>query len=206
MLIIFMSALVFFSATGDVVLAHERRAINNYQVVVGWIVEPALEGQKDGVDLRVTDNTTGQPVLGLEKTLKVEITFVPTGVSKVFDLRTIFRDPGHYTSDLILTDAGVYRMRFFGDLEGTAINETFNSKGGGGGYGDVESTANLQFPQQLPTLRELDGVTRAAQRTVQEAYDRASTATTFAYIGIALGALGTILVGVSLIVSRRKAK
>lgn len=208
MLIIFMSALVILSATDSVALAHERRDVGKYQFVVGWIVEPALEGQKNGVDLRVTTNVTGEskPVEGIEKTLQVEITHVPTGVSKVFNLRTIFRDPGHYTTDLILTASGIYRMRFFGTIEGTQINETVNSKGGGGGYGDVEPTVDIQFPTKVAEVREIEAVARHAEEKTRELEEGVMKANTMAIAGIVLGALGTIAGAISLMASRRKAK
>ena len=38
---------------------------------------------------------------GLERTLQVELTYVPSGVAKVLRLRTIYREPGHYAADLI---------------------------------------------------------------------------------------------------------
>lgn len=185
-----LAILVVFGITDSTALAHERRAVAKYQVVVGWIVEPALEGQKNGVDLRVTSNVTGEtkPVLGLEKTLKVEITYIPTSISKTFDLRTIFNDPGHYTTDLILNESGVYRMRFFGNIEDTTINETFNSKGGGGGYGDVEPVADIQFPQQLPSIREITSATKGAQDAASSAKTMSVVATIIAAGGVAVGA------------------
>ena len=125
--------------------AHERREVGAYQLVVGFLTEPAFEGLKNGVDLRVLDRETQQPVEGLERTLQVELTYVPSGAAKVLRLRTIYREPGHYTADLIPTVPGHYRFRFFGSLAETAINETFDSRAGGGQFDDVDAAADLQF-------------------------------------------------------------
>ncbi|MBI2916982.1 MAG: hypothetical protein HYY01_03225 [Chloroflexi bacterium] len=184
-------------------LAHESRDKGEFRLTVGFIVEPAFEGQKNGVDLRVMhvhkegDKETLEPVEGLEKTLQVEITHVASNTSKVFALRTIFRDPGHYTNDLIFTAPGVYRFRFFGTIEGTQINEAFASRGEGGNFNDMQSTADLQFPERLPELREISSATKGAQAAVQQAQDTAtqakdgiSSAKTLAIVGIVVGAIG----------------
>ncbi|MBI2867639.1 MAG: hypothetical protein HYX97_04820 [Chloroflexi bacterium] len=192
-------------------LAHEQRDVGKYHFVAGWIVEPAFEGIKNGVDLRVSATDGQKPVEGLEQTLQVEITHVPSNTSKAVSLRTIFRDPGHYTYDLIPTASGVYRFRVFGIIEGTQINETFVSRGGGGGFGDIEPSKDLQFPVQLPEVREIQGVTRGAQSAAEQAQDvalkaddSASLARTLSIVGIALGGLGLVAGVASIAAVRRK--
>ena len=183
--------------TSGTALAHERRDVGEYQFVVGFIVEPALEGIKNGVDLRVTNTATEQPVEGLQDSLQVEITHVPSETSKVFSLRTIFGDPGHYTADLIPTAPGVYQMRFFGTIEETEVNETFVSRGGGGGFDDIESSTDLHFPEHLPELREIESAVRGIQISVQgaqdaalDASDQASSANTLAIVALVVGVVG----------------
>jgi hypothetical protein len=192
------------------VLAHERREVGAYQLVVGFLTEPAFEGLKNGVDLRVLDRETHQPVEGLERTLQVELMYVPSGAAKVLRLRTIYREPGHYTADLIPTVPGHYRFRFFGSLGETAVNATFESRAGGGQFDDVDAAADLQFPERLPALREMQSAIRGTQQTAQQAQDAAlaaqaglSSAQTLALIGAVLGALG-LATGVGAVITARK--
>ncbi|MBI4317637.1 MAG: hypothetical protein HY675_04025 [Chloroflexi bacterium] len=198
------------SLTSGSAFAHESRALGKYQLAVGFIVEPAFEGQKNGVDLRVTNTQAGtatpMPVEGLEKTLRVEVAHVASGVSKVFNLRTIFRDPGHYTADLLLTAPGHYRMRFFGAIEGTNVNETFNSRSGGGNFNDVESSADIQFPTRVAEIREVEAVARHVEEENHDLEEKASRANTLATIGIVLGAIGTAGAAALFLTSRRKSK
>jgi hypothetical protein len=191
-------------------VAHERREVGAYQLVVGFLTEPAFEGLKNGVDLRVLDRETQQPMEGLERTLQVELTYVPSGAAKVLRLRTIYREPGHYTADLIPTVPGHYRFRFFGSLAETAINETFDSRAGGGQFDDVDAAADLQFPERLPTMREMQSAVRGTQQTAQQAQDAAlaaqtglTAAKTIAILGAVLGALG-LATGVGAVVAARK--
>jgi hypothetical protein len=198
--------------TARPVLAHERREVGPYQVVVGFLAEPAFEGLKNGVDLRVLDRETQQPVEGLERTLQVELTYVPSGAAKLLRLRSLYREPGRYTADLIPTAPGHYRFRFFGSMAETAVNETFDSRAGGGQFDDVESSADIQFPERLPAMREMQSAVRGTQQLAQQAQDAALVAQagltstqTVAIVGAVLGALGLAAgVGAAVVASRMR--
>ena len=115
------------AAAPQTVRAHEQRDVSKYRLEVGFFVEPAIEGQMNGIDLRVTDTTSQQPVTGLETTLQVEITCIPTNASQIFpsSQSTPMATPGHYNNGFIPTMPGQYSFRFFGNIEGTPVNETF---------------------------------------------------------------------------------
>ena len=203
-LAVLLSVLVGVPSTAG---AHERREVGAYQLVVGFLTEPAFEGLKNGVDLRVLDRETHQPVEGLERTLQVELTYVASGAATVLHLRAIYREPGRYTADLIPTVPGHYRFRFFGSLGETAVNETFDSRAGGGQFDDVDASADLQFPERLPAPREMQSAIRGTQQTAQQAQDAAlagrTSTQTLAIIGTVLGALG-LATGIGAMVTARK--
>jgi hypothetical protein len=204
--------LTVLGCTARPVLAHERREVGPYQFVVGFLTEPAFEGLKNGVELRVLEAGTQTPVEGLEHTLQVELTYVPSGAAKVLRLRPLYREPGRYTADLIPTAPGHYRFRFFGSLAETAVNETFDSRAGGGQFDDIASSADLQFPERLPAMREMQSAVRGTQQIAQQAQDAAlaaqaglTSAQTFAIVGVVLGALGLAAgVGAAVVASRKR--
>ncbi len=139
-----------------------------------------------------------EPVEGLEGSLKVEVTHVASGASKTLDLEALLSDPGHYTAGLIPTSAGVYEFRVFGDIEGTAVDETFVSEGAGGAFDDVRTSAELQFPIQLPEVREIESGVRGAMQTAQQAQDTALEAqsaggNTLAIVALIVGIVGAVL-------------
>ena len=130
------------------------------------------------------------PVTGLEETLEVEVTHIESGVARTFALRAVFGEPGLYAADLIPTASGQYRFRFFGTIEGQAIDETFES--GPGTFASVEAAADLQFPVTIAQSRELESGVRGATAAATDAEESASTARALALAGIALGALGLL--------------
>jgi hypothetical protein len=194
-------------------LAHEDREVGGYQFVVGFMNEPAHEGFENAVSFRVTKPAPAEthsheegaeheeaemvPVEGLESAMQVEVTHLPTGVSKTLPLRSVWSDPGHYVADLIPTAPGPYRFRFFGTIEGTEIDEAFES--GPDTFDEVQAAETLQFPEPLPSVREVEGAVRGAQTAAQEAQDMAgnasdsaSSASTLAIVGIVLGTVGMV--------------
>lgn len=181
-------------------LAHESRDVSGYKFVVGWIGEPALEGQKNGVDLRITQ--ADKPVEGVEKTLQVEITHKASGTKKTFALRTIFRDPGHYTADVIPTAPGQYEMRFFGKVGSAEVDQTFIS--GPGRYGDIEPTTELAFPVAAPQIREVASSSAEAMEMAHDAQSAADAARTIGIAGSVLGVLGLAAGGGAFMAARRK--
>lgn len=210
----FVSVFIIIVSLGTTAYGHERRDVGPYRLVVGFLVEPAYEGLKNGVDLRVLQADTETPLEGLQDTLQVEVTHVPSTVAKVMKLRSIYRAPGHYTADLIPTAPDQYRFRFFGTIQDMTVQEIFDSKSGGGQFDDVESSMDLQFPVRLPEIREIANALRGAQQDAQQAQDTAlaaqagltslTSARTFALIGVVLGALGCALGVVAVVASRKR--
>ena len=198
-----LAVLVLPSLIPGIASAHERRQVGDFSLVVGFAVEPAYEGEKNGVSLRVTrgEGDAATPVEGLEDTLQVEVTHVETGVTQTFPMRTIFNDPGHYTADLLPTAAGQYQFRFHADLEGTPLDEVFIS---GEGFNHVESSADIQFPQPLPEAREVEAAVTGAQNAAFEAEDAASSARTLAMVGLAVGAVGAIAGVTGIVLATRR--
>ncbi|CAN5210643.1 hypothetical protein BH18CHL2_BH18CHL2_08980 [soil metagenome] len=130
--------------------AHERRTVGPYQLVVGWLSEPALAGIQNAVDVRVTDTrSNGSPVEGLERTLAVDITQGGRSAALALPLRTRFGMPGAYAADLVPTREGDYTFRLKGKIESTDVDERFES--GPGRFDEVRSAAALQYPDQVPT-------------------------------------------------------
>ena len=208
-------------ATGTV-FAHEGRDVEGYNFVVGWVEEPAYEGLKNGLEIRVTKAASGSHgghgeasevvgVEGLGETLRVEVTHVATEASKILSLYPTRGVPGRYTAVLIPTSPGVYQFSVRGTVEGTQIDESFLSKGGGGGFDDIRSAADLQFPETLPQIRELESAVRGALETAQRAQDTALAASqededpvsALLIVAMALGAAGASLGAAALVAAVR---
>jgi hypothetical protein len=203
-----LAALLALALPGTA-LAHERREVGPYTFVVGFITEPALQGEPNGIDLRITRTDTGEPVEGAQQNLKASIAF-GGGQPKEFPLRARFRMPGAYTADVIPTKSGSYIFTFAGDIEGTPITQTFES--GPGRFNDVEPADKLQFPDAVPAAAALAAQARSAEERAQAAETRAAAvehsvaqAQALAIGGLVVGLLGLAAAVVALMSARRAA-
>jgi hypothetical protein len=171
--------------------AHERRTVanNKADVVVGWIVEPAYVEEPNGVDFRVMKAGTTEPIEGLEKSVKVEVTKGAT--KKTYDLKTRFGMKGAYTADLIPTSIGDYTFRFFGEIDGAPINETFES--GPGRFNAIQALALTQFPAPLPSTAQLEAQVTAANAAADSARTLGLAGIVVGVIGIGVGAAALLL-------------
>lgn len=169
--------------------AHERRDLlgGKYLAVVGWLNEPAYQGQLNALSLVVTSKTekneagADKPIEGLEQTLKAQV-IVGGGQSLELRLQTRFGMPGSYAGYVEPTRAGVYTFRIYGTINGEQIDERFES--GPGRFADIVSREPLQFPDPVPAApADLQAQLDAAKST-------ANTARLLGIAGVVVGLLG----------------
>lgn len=202
-------AIAVFAAIAALLLAapiasaHEHREVGEYSLEVGFIEEPALVNQPNGLFLSVTmhggeesdataeageeDGEEGPPVEGLEETLDAEISY--GSETMPLELRPIFDQPGVYTADVFPTAPGAYTFRIFGSIEGTEIDESFTS--GPETFSEIEAVDDIAFPAVTST----DASSGSA---AADAQDTADSARTLAIVGIIAGVLGLVIGGLGL--------
>lgn len=136
-------------------LAHERRTVGPYQLVVGFLTEPAFAGTANGVDLRVTDTrvSPAKNVDGLQDTVTVDVFHAGLTTPLSLRLRARFGQPGAYAADFIPTRPGSYRFVFKGKIEQQDLNETFES--GPGRFDEAKAPTELQYPDRVPVGADL---------------------------------------------------
>jgi hypothetical protein len=193
-------------------LAHEERHVGPYHFLVGFGDEPAYAGQKNSVALILTD-AEEKPVTDLGDSLKVEVGFgdqkMELPLEANFEVGE-FGTPGDYRAWFFPTRPGSYTFRFFGNIGGQQVDESFSSSPTT--FSDVIDPSQVEFPVKDPPVaqvaqrinREVPRLTKAIAAQQMSAKEEADSAKTVAYVGIAVGALGVILGAAALVVSRRR--
>jgi hypothetical protein len=148
--------------------AHETRNVGPYVFVVGWLNEPAFQGQPNAATVRITDPraTPAKPVLEVNKTLTIKVFSGGLTVPYTGTVRTVFGQPGLYALDMIPTVSGGYKFQMTGKVEALDVNETFES--GPGRFNDVEAASALQFPEKVPSGADLAGKLNELQSTADQ--------------------------------------
>ena len=193
-------------------LAHEHRAVGNYGFVVGFLNEPAIAYEPNGLSLEVklypngvvpaegdeAAEALGQPVEGLDSTLKAEV-IVGGGAKKMpLTLEAAFNQPGAYEAQFIPTLPGDYTYHIFGKVQDKDVDESFTSSPEG--FSSVDDPSDLQFPDKLPTTAELQASINSLQSKSSGGSD--DTARVLGVIGIIAGIVGVAAGGVALVARR----
>ena len=169
--------------------AHEHRDVGNYVFVVGFMNEPAFEGELNGIWVEVTEKGTERPVEGLAETLQAQV--IHGTSERDMTLDPAFGEPGVYTSVFYPTADGDYTFRFFGTIEGNQVDESFTSSPEG--FNAVDASADFQFPNAVPSADILASQLSSAQN--------------MARIALGVGAAGLLagIAGMALALRSRRA-
>jgi hypothetical protein len=192
-------------------MAHEERKVGRFHFAVGFGDEPAYAAQKNSVQLFLSDERTGKPVLNLGPTLKVQVAYGSQKMPAI-TMEPDFEigesgTPGDYRGWFIPTRPGTYSFHFTGSIGGQKVNETFKS--GPTTFSDVIDPQTVEFPAKDPTAGQLnDLVTRETNRLqagiAAARSDTSSQATTARNVAIVAVALGAVALVIALVGLKRK--
>lgn len=128
----------------QIVFAHETITAGDYEIVYGWVNEPPIAGQLNGVEIFV--NHTGQPVEEhVVHTLVVELSY--GGESKTLTLEPVFDTAGAYDATILPTIPGIYSLKFSGTLGDTPVDEEVELE-------EVQAADAVQFPGGASTKQD----------------------------------------------------
>lgn len=165
--IMLVAAFVFVSPA----LAHDRAEVGDYVLIIGWVKEPVIVGERNALEFEVTKDEV--PVEGLESTINLTIFYA--GQTFTANLNPT-DEPGIYSSEIFPTVRGQYEAMISGTIEGMDIDITMEPE-------EVTPASRLQFPEVLPDTRDLE-------QSIEELTAQVQTARTMALVGIVVGVLG----------------
>lgn len=222
--------LSFLAFNPGPVLAHEEVSFGDINVVAGWVDEPPLVNQLNGVLLIITQVSNGQPVNNA--LAQLDITLQKGAETRPLEFQPT-EEAGTYTATILPTQTGQYTVVMRGTITGQAIDGQVEIE-------DVEDTARFTFPPtgaattttgsgnnsqipqgliaQLQTVitdltaqveqanvvaQEASNATQSVSESIEELKMSADRAYLFSLIGIGAGAAG-IAIGVIALSRREK--
>ena len=125
--------------------AHTTVHVEQYEIEVGWGIEPPIVGIRNDLVLKITEpgetEGTHKGVTSVFKSTDANVMF--GGAAKKIEINSDPR-PGYYFSSIIPTKTGSYMVELKGEIHGTPVDIKIPVE-------DVEPTAILDFP---PTSSE----------------------------------------------------
>jgi hypothetical protein len=168
LLCVLVSAAIVALAPARTASAHERVTVGEYELTVGWRIEPAFVGVLNGLDLGIIWQANATPVTNAHLRLTTNLSTGSSIAPK--SLRPQFNRAGWYTFDVIPTREGDYSVRILGTLNTTAVDETVD-------LDRVRPASGAEFP---PTSDPTPGA-------LQDLRTQAAVATALGTAGLALG-------------------
>lgn len=140
-LTLLVALLIALTAAITPSVARETRSIaDRFTVEIGFVNEPAIQADTNGLWLRVVEGE--QPVTGLEQTLQAEVIY--GDAVRALPVIPSTDEPGTYTSTFIPVQPGDYTFRISGTIADVAIDETFTSAPEG--VAPVDPRIDYEFP------------------------------------------------------------
>ena len=136
-------ALFALLASYQTALAHEHVTVGDYEIEVGWVNEPPLAGQLNGIVVNVSKASTSeaQPVEDVSG-LKVTISY--GGQSRELSLEPQGEEtPGHFKAPVLPAVPGKYTVILGGQLGDTAVDAPVEVE-------EVMPADTIQFPSSQP--------------------------------------------------------
>jgi hypothetical protein len=122
-------------------LAHEEMVVGDISIVSGWMDEPPLVNQLNGIVLTITNASNGQPINNAVAQLEVTLQKGTDTLPLEFQPS---EEAGTYTATILPTQTGQYAIVVQGMIAGQAIDGQMQIE-------DVEDTARFNFPPAATT-------------------------------------------------------
>ena len=120
----FLLALMALILNFKSAFAHESITVGDYEIVYGWVNEPPIAGQLNGVEIFVNNTSAGEEQTVEEHvihSLVVELSY--GGESKILTLEPVFDAAGAFDATIRPTIPGLYSLKFSGTLGDTPVAE-----------------------------------------------------------------------------------
>ena len=190
---------------------HTEDSVGDYRIQIGWMNEPVVSGETNGIELFISPLEPELPfeeqefkngVSGLDKTLKLQLIL---GDQKItLPLKKDHNIPGKYYAFVDPTVAGFYQANLLGNIGDTVVSLSMHPP-------KVDERAYIEFPESSDlTLNQLiDGHTTLVGEVndLKESVSRLEESNqqmNIGYAGIALGITGIVIASIAIGKSKKK--
>ena len=188
-----IAALIVLLVPFATAIAHEHRHVGGYELVVGWVEEPAYAGFMNGVQIRIND-AAGKPFVDLGDTLKVEVIYgkqKTEAVPLVPAFGEKFGRQGEYRAQIIPTRPGEYTFHLTGTIKDQKVDESFTASERT--FDLVRESSEIEFPARDPTRGELAARVQRMGPRLDKTNETLDTVKAVALAGLGIGGLGLVV-------------
>ncbi len=184
---------------------HTVDSVGDYRLEIGWMNEPVVSGETNGIELFVSPLEPGLPleeqefkngVTGLEKFLKMQLILQEDKIT--LPLSADHNIPGKYYAFVNPTVSGFYQANILGNIGETKVSLSMHPP-------KVDERAYIEFPESADlTLNQLiDGHTTLVgeindlNESVSQ-LEESNQQMNIGYLGMVLGIIGIVIALIAL--------
>ncbi len=201
LLLIFFFLPIFFIP----VFAHTIDSVGEYRLEIGWMNEPVVSGETNGIELYVSPFDSSIPleeqefkngIAGLEKTLKMQLVLEEDKIT--LPLKADHNIPGKYYAFVDPTVSGFYQANIIGTIKDTTVSLSMHPP-------KVEERGYIEFPEpsDLTVQQMIDGHTALIEdvgdlKESVEQLENQNQSTYIGLVGIILGIIGIVIASIAI--------
>jgi len=207
----FLILLLIIPGFFGMAFGHTIDSVGDYRLEIGWMNEPVVSGETNGVELFVSPLEPELPldeqefkngVPGLQKSLKMQLVLQDEKIT--LSLAADHNIPGKYYAFVNPTVAGFYQANILGNIGNTTVSLSMHPP-------KVDERSYIEFPESSDlTLNQLiDGHTAVVgevndlKETVAS-LEKSNSKNSVGYVGIVLGIIGIVIASIALDKSKKK--
>ncbi len=192
----------------SIAYGHTVDSVGNYRLEIGWMNEPVVSGETNGIELYVSplkpevplkDQKFENGINGLEKELKIQLVYENEKI--ILPLSADHNVAGKYYAFVDPTKAGYYQANILGKIGETAVSLSMHPP-------KVDERSYIEFPLKITeerknTIEDLKNIQNEIS-SIKESLDKIEQSNQFqtvGYIGISLGIVG---IGLALFAIKQK--
>ncbi|MDH3610141.1 MAG: hypothetical protein OEM79_00105 [Nitrosopumilus sp.] len=193
-----------------IAFAHTVDSVGEYRLEIGWMNEPVVSGETNGIelfvsplepDLSLEEQEFKNGVSGLEKSLKMQLILKEDKIT--LPLSADHYVPGKYYAFVNPTVSGFYQANVLGNIGDTKVSLSMHPP-------KVDERTYIEFPESSDlTLNQLiDGHTAIVGEVndLKESVailEQPNSQNNIGYVGIGLGIIALVIAGIALAKSKK---
>ena len=184
---------------------HTVDSVGDYRLEIGWMNEPVVSGETNGIELFVSPMVPNLPleeqefkngITGLEDTLKMQLVF---GEQKIIlPFSADHNIPGKYYAFVDPTEPGFYQANILGKIKDTNVSLSMHPP-------KVDDRSYIEFPlREDSTEEQIIEEHSTIQEQIDEINDSlnriesATQAANIGYVGLVLGIAGIVIASIAI--------